>query len=155
MWLPDAVTLQRTVNQPDLQVFSLSLQTFAGLFRLWVGGHMASPLAAYDPLYLSHMALMDKLWAQWQDKHQPGSKGQTSRDDHAQRDIRYHPKMKPFDVTPDDVISSQKQMCIVYVPTTIGAPCNMTSLQTSLKYQMHMLWQERAWQDRWKGGEWY
>ncbi|XP_068579090.1 uncharacterized protein [Cebidichthys violaceus] len=145
MWLPDAVTLQRTVNQADFQVFSLSLQTFSGLFRLWVGGHMASPLAAYDPLYLSHMAFMDKLWAQWQDKHQHRSKRQTSSDDHAQSDILYptaqrHVKMKPFDVTPDDVISSQKQMCIVYVPITIGAPCNVTSLQThpqgSLKYQM-------------------
>lgn len=101
---------------------------------------MASPLAAYDPLYLSHMAFMDKLWAQWQEKHQHDE--QTSKD--AQRNILYparqrHIKMKPFDVTPDDVISSQKQMCVVYVPITIGAPCNMTSLQTHpkgrLKYQ--------------------
>lgn len=105
---------------------------------------MASPLAAYDPLYLSHMAFMDKLWAQWQEKHQHGSKKQTSGDDHAQSNILYparqrHVKMKPFDVTPDDVISSQQQMCIVYVPITIGAPCNITSSQThpqgSQKYQ--------------------
>lgn len=103
---------------------------------------MASPLAAYDPLYLSHMAFMDKLWTQWQDKHQHGSK--SSRDDSAQSDILYparqrHVKMNPFDVTPDDVISSQRQMCVIYVSITIGAPCNMTSLQTnpqgSLKYQ--------------------
>ncbi|XP_078024429.1 uncharacterized protein LOC117262125 [Epinephelus lanceolatus] len=135
VWLPDAVTLQRTVNQADFQVFSQSLQTFSGHFRLWVGGHMASPLAAYDPLYLSHMAFMDKLWAQWQDKHQHGSKRQNSRDDKAQSSIIYparqrHVKIKPFDVTPDDVMSSQQQMCIVYVPITIGAPCNITSLQT-------------------------
>lgn len=135
VWLPDAVTLQRTLNQADFQVFSQSLQTFSGLFRLWVGGHMASPLASYDPLYLSHMAFMDKLWAQWQEKHQHGSKRQTSTDDYAQSSILYparqrYVKMMPFDVTPDDVISSQHQMCIVYVPITIGAPCNITSLQT-------------------------
>ncbi|XP_035521392.1 uncharacterized protein LOC118330816 [Morone saxatilis] len=144
VWLPDAVTLQRTVNQADFQVFSQSLQTFSGLFRLWVGGHMASPLASYDPLYLSHMAFMDKLWAQWQEKHQHGFKRQTRRDDYAHSNILYpakqrHVKMKPFDVTPDDVISSLQQMCVVYVPITIGAPCNITSLQThpqeSWKYQ--------------------
>ncbi|XP_049429842.1 uncharacterized protein LOC125887221 [Epinephelus fuscoguttatus] len=109
---------------------------------------MASPLAAYDPLYLSHMAFMDKLWAQWQDKHQHGSKRQNSRDDKAQSSILYparqrHVKIKPFDVTPDDVMSSQQQMCIVYVPITIGAPCNITSLQThprgSLKFKKRSL----------------
>ncbi|KAM3870495.1 uncharacterized protein ACN63O_005610 [Diretmus argenteus] len=132
MWLPDAVTLQRIVNQGDFQVLSQSLQAFSGLFRLWVGGHMASPLAAYDPLYFSHMAFMDKLWTQWQEKHQYDS--QTPRDDNAQSDTHYparqrHVKMKPFDVTPDDVMSSQQQLCVVYVPITIGAPCNVTSLQ--------------------------
>lgn len=96
---------------------------------------MASPLASYDPLYLSHMAFMDKLWAQWQEKHQHGSIRQTSSENHAQSQILYpveqrHVKMKPFDVTPDDVISSQQQMCIVYVPITIGAPCNITLLHT-------------------------
>ncbi|XP_050929374.1 uncharacterized protein LOC108875150 [Lates calcarifer] len=140
VWLPNAVNLQRTVNQGDFLLFSQSLQTFSGLFRLWVGGHMASPLAAYDPLYLSHMAFMDKLWAQWQEKHQHAS----SRDNHAQSISLYparqkHVKMEPFGVTPDDVISSQWQMCVVYVPITIGAPCNMTLLQKHLqgspKYQ--------------------
>lgn len=105
---------------------------------------MASPLASYDPLYLSHMAFMDKLWAQWQEKHQHGSKRKTSEDGHAQSNIPFpakqrHVKMKPFDVSPEDVISSQQQMCIVYVPITIGAPCNITSSQRhpegSQKYQ--------------------
>ncbi|XP_078139129.1 uncharacterized protein LOC144538545 [Centroberyx gerrardi] len=140
VWLPDAVTLQRIVNQGDFQMLSQSLQAFSGLFRLWVGGHMASPLAAYDPLYLSHMAFMDKLWTQWQEKHQHVDEvahiykdSQTPGDEHAQGDIHYparqrHVKMKPFDVTPDDVMSSQQQMCVVYVPITIGAPCNVTSL---------------------------
>ncbi|XP_056242607.1 uncharacterized protein LOC130175927 [Seriola aureovittata] len=132
--LPNAVNLQKTVNQGDFQLFSQSLQTFSGLFRLWVGGDMASPLAAYDPLYLSHMAFMDKLWAQWQEKHQHASKRQTNGDEHGQSFILYparqrHVKMEPLDVTPNDVISSQQQMCVVYVPITIGAPCNMTILQ--------------------------
>lgn len=103
---------------------------------------MASPLAAYDPLYLSHMAFIDKLWAQWQEKHQHGSDRETSKEDDTLYPARQrHMKMKPFDVTPDDVISSEKQTCVIYVPITIGAPCNMTSLQThtqrNLKYQKH------------------
>ncbi|XP_029992031.1 uncharacterized protein LOC115420710 [Sphaeramia orbicularis] len=135
VWLPDAVTMQQTINQADFQLFSQSLQTFSGLFRLWVGGHMASPLAAYDPLYLSHMAFMDKLWMQWQEKHQHISETYTSRDKYDQRNNVFpsrqrYMKMKPFDVAPDDVMSSQLQMCVLYVPITIGAPCNMTSLQT-------------------------
>lgn len=89
---------------------------------------MASPLAAYDPLYLSHMAFMDKLWAQWQEQHQTASMGH----------ILYpashrHVKMKPFDATPDYVMSSQQQMCVVYVPITIGAPCNRTLIQKHSK----------------------
>lgn len=103
---------------------------------------MASPLAAYDPLYLSHMAFMDKLWMQWQEKHQHTEEfwqiykdTQAPRNDHAHSDIHYpekhrHVKMKPFDVTPDDVMFSQQQLCVVYVPITIGAPCNVTSLHT-------------------------
>ncbi|XP_029378365.1 uncharacterized protein LOC115056224 [Echeneis naucrates] len=133
VWLPNAVNLQRTLNQGDFRLFSQSLQIFSGLFRLWVGGDMASPLAAYDPLYLSHMAFMDKLWVQWQEKHQHALKRQTYSDDPAQS-FQYpatqrHLKMDPFDATPNDVISSQQQMCVVYVPITIGAPCNMTKLQ--------------------------
>lgn len=105
---------------------------------------MASPLASYDPLYLSHMAFMDKLWTQWQEKHQHGSTKQTLSDNDAGSKVTFptrhrYVKMKPFDVTPDDVMSSQQQMCTVYVPITIGAPCNITSSQMhpqgSLKYQ--------------------
>ncbi|XP_029952601.1 uncharacterized protein LOC115392201 [Salarias fasciatus] len=141
VWLPDAVTLHKTINQADFQVFSQSLQTFSGLFRLWVGGHMASPLAAYDPLYLSHIAFMDKLWEQWQEKHQLASKRETSSHHQAARQL--HVTMKPFDIHSDDVIFSQQQSCIVYVPITIGAPCNITSFQThpqsNPKFQEHSI----------------
>lgn len=102
---------------------------------------MASPLAAYDPLYLSHMAFMDKLWTQWQEKQQylDGVNHnyrdmQADRDDPTRSDIispdrQRHMKMKPFDVTPDDVMSSQQQLCVMYIPITLGAPCNVTSSQ--------------------------
>jgi len=36
-------------------------------------------------------------------------------------------ELEPFDVTADDVLSSQKQSCVNYIPVTIGSPCNRTS----------------------------
>lgn len=96
---------------------------------------MASPLAAYDPLYLSHLAFLDKLWEHWQEKHQPASKQDSS--------TYHHVKMKPFNIHSNDLIFSQQQACIVYVPITIGAPCNITSFQThpqgNPKYQQHTI----------------
>ncbi|KAL0968355.1 hypothetical protein UPYG_G00265780 [Umbra pygmaea] len=117
--LPDAVSIQRLLSHEDFLQFSQALQGLSGLFRLWVGGHMASPLAAYDPVYLSHIAFMDKLWVQWQERH---------RYLHTQYPARHHHvNMKPFGITPDDVMSSREQLCVVYVPITLGAPCNVTS----------------------------
>ena len=41
-------------------------------------------------------------------------------------------QLKPFDVTPDDVLSSQKQLCVNYIPPTLGAPCNHTTMRRPL-----------------------
>ncbi|CAL8296638.1 unnamed protein product [Boreogadus saida] len=136
VWLPDAVDFQMALNLDDFKLFSGALQTFSGLFRLWVGGHMGSPLAAYDPLYLSHMAFMDKIWSQWQERHQRVGGAGPGGDDRGRRDAPYpaphrHTRMKPFDVAPDAVLSSPAQLCVVYVPITIGAPCNVTPARTS------------------------
>ncbi|XP_029499286.1 uncharacterized protein LOC115114968 [Oncorhynchus nerka] len=129
--VPDAVSVQKLLSQGNFLLFSQALQGLSGLFRLWVGGHMASPLAAYDPLYLSHAAFIDKLWTHWQDRH---------RDVHTHEEAHGHThlhtkypvrqrlvKMKPFGIAPDDVMSSREQLCVVYVPITLGAPCNVTS----------------------------
>lgn len=40
--------------------------------------------------------------------------------------------LEPFDVTPDDVLSSQKQICVTYLPPTIGSPCNQTNSSPTL-----------------------
>jgi len=52
--------------------FSIQLRSVSALFHLWVGGHMISPFSAYDPLFLSHWAFMDRLWAEWQTKNPGG-----------------------------------------------------------------------------------
>ena len=36
----------------------------------WLGGDMATVgLCAYDPLYWAHRAMVDRLWASWQERH--------------------------------------------------------------------------------------
>ncbi|XP_035282512.1 uncharacterized protein LOC118232067 [Anguilla anguilla] len=128
--LPDGVNLQLLLVEEDFGQFSTQIRAVSALFHLWVGGHMASPLSPYDPVFLSHYAFMDKLWALWQER---------GRDVPSQfpGELRYV-KMKPFNVAPDDVLHAQKQLCTLYVPITLGAPCNITTPQkpSSLdKYQ--------------------
>ena len=114
--LPDAVHVQWALNEPDYSKFRLRIEYMIGVFKSFVGGHMNSDLSPYDPLYLSFMAFIDKLWDQWQQKHgyiQFPAK------------LRYK-KLAPFKNTPDDVLSSEIQMCVEYVPITERKICNVT-----------------------------
>ncbi|MFT7799299.1 kielin/chordin-like protein [Arapaima gigas] len=123
--LPDAVSIQLALAEEDFLHFSSQLQAISALFHLWVGGHMASPFSPYDPVFLSHYAFMDKLWTHWQERHDGLS--------HYPVEQRYV-KMKPFDVAPDDVLLFQQQMCSLYVPITLGAPCNITTPQKPTRF---------------------
>ncbi|XP_064417188.1 kielin/chordin-like protein [Latimeria chalumnae] len=116
--LPDIINMQLILAEDDFRHFSIQLEAISGLFHLWVGGHMASPFSPYDPIFLSHYAFIDKLWAHWQE-HNPNELPRYPPE------VRYV-KMKPFNVAPDDVFLSQQQLCIMYVPVTLGAPCNIT-----------------------------
>ncbi|KAI4897940.1 hypothetical protein NFI96_019845 [Prochilodus magdalenae] len=116
--LPDAVTLQILLAEPDFLSFSKQLQVAGALFQHWVGGHMATPLCAYDPVFLSHCAFLDRLWVEWQERHPESASSIPSE--------QLYIKMEPFGVSPEDVMRSQQQLCTVYVPITLGAPCNTT-----------------------------
>ncbi|XP_072922836.1 kielin/chordin-like protein [Hemitrygon akajei] len=116
--LPDAINIQLILAEQDFAQFSIQMEAISGLFHLWVGGHMASPFSPYDPIFLSHYAFIDKLWSHWQDRSPSGLPRYPS-------DLRYV-KMKPFDIAPDDLLLSQQQLCAIYVPVTLGAPCNYT-----------------------------
>ncbi|KAL6478835.1 hypothetical protein MHYP_G00122680 [Metynnis hypsauchen] len=123
--LPDAVTLQILLAEPDFLSFSQQLQVAGALFQRWVGGHMASPLCIYDPVFLSHSAFLDHLWAEWQERHpEPASFFPPER---------LYIKMEPFGISPEDVMRSWQQLCTVYVPITLGAPCNATYKQWTMQ----------------------
>jgi tyrosinase len=66
----DVVELFKNESWPD---FADALETnFSDLVHGWVGGDMGVvPLSSYDPLFYAHECMIDRMWAQWQDKHQP------------------------------------------------------------------------------------
>ena len=123
--LPDAVNVQLALNEQDYDRFRLHMEMFAKLLHTFVGGHMESDLAPYDPVFFSIAAYIDKLWDDWQKKYDDGF-------------LRYPPELRflpmaPFGTTPDDVMDSRIQLCVEYLPLLGGAPCN-TSVVRNFGY---------------------
>ncbi|KAL4233911.1 hypothetical protein ACF0H5_008583 [Mactra antiquata] len=116
--LPDMIDLQIAVNEPDYDKFRLYMEVYLNMFTSWVGGHMDSDHSPYDPLYLSVIAFIDRVWWDWQNKHPDSLLAYP-------QELRFIPMM-PFKSTPDDVMDSKKQMCVTYFPLTEGAACNVT-----------------------------
>ena len=116
--LPDAVNVQLALNEQDYDKFNLQMELFAFLFQTFVGGHMESDLAPYDPVFYSVMAYIDKLWVDWQNKYEDGLLRYP-------QERRFIP-MAPFGATPDDVMDARIQLCVEYLPLLGGAPCNTT-----------------------------
>ena len=130
--LADVVDIQYALNEPNYDTFRLSMELYLNLFKVWVGGHMASDLSPYDPLYISAAAFIDRIWWDWQKKHENGLLLYP-------QELRYVP-MAPFKQTADDVMDSKKQMCVTYYPLTEGAVCNITIPNynfNSLGYDRH------------------
>ena len=140
--VPDAVTMQLIAMETDFIRFSTHLQAASGLFLLWVGGHMATPLCAYDPAFLSHVAFVDRLWELWQERRAaaapagvsaggsragttpPGPPGASASELYPE-ELRFA-GLEPFGVTLEDVRLSSQKLCTVYIPITLGSPCNHT-----------------------------
>ena len=91
----------------------------SSLFRQWVGGHLISDYASYDPVFLTHAAYLDKLWVDWQKRHPSGLFSFPAE----QRFV----SLAPFKSSPDDVFSSEVQLCVEYVELTMGVPCELSN----------------------------
>ena len=122
--LPDVVDIQYAINEETYERFRLSMEVFFDMFKSWVGGTMASDYGPYDPLYLSVAAFIDRIWWDWQNKHENALLNYP-------QEKRYI-SMMPFKGTPDDVMDSKKQMCVTYFPISEAAVCNIT--QPNLNY---------------------
>lgn len=79
---------------------------------------MYSDLSPYDPVFMSVIAYIDKLWTLWQEKHPDWTASYPV-------ELRYKP-MEPFKLSPDDVMYSSVQMCVDYVPLTYTTLCNIS-----------------------------
>lgn len=120
--LPSVVNIELALQEPDYDRFRLQVEMFARIYQGFVGGHMDSDFAPYDPLYYSVMAFIDKLWTDWQDRHPEGL---------LSFPLHYrYARMDPFKSTPDDVFDSRIQLCVDYLPVTEGVPCNVSVIRT-------------------------
>lgn len=55
------------MSQTTFDSFSTALENVHNSIHVWVGGAMAAvPTSAYDPIFWSHHAMIDRLWYIWQ-----------------------------------------------------------------------------------------
>jgi tyrosinase len=65
--LPTKADIDEVLAYRDFQSFSSNLEDWHGQVHVWVGGHMSDiPYAAYDPIFWSHHAMIDRIWRIWQ-----------------------------------------------------------------------------------------
>lgn len=115
---PDAINVQLAVNDPSYTNFRLQMEMMLASVQSYVGGHMYSDLSPYDPVFMSVIAYIDKLWTLWQEKHPDWMASYPV-------ELRYKP-MDPFKLSPEDVMYSSVQMCVDYVPLTYTTLCNIS-----------------------------
>ena len=65
--LPTATEVEGALSEGTFLDFSNSLEDIHDAVHGWVGGAMSAvPTAAYDPIFWSHHAMIDRLWYLWQ-----------------------------------------------------------------------------------------
>jgi tyrosinase len=73
--LPEATTIDSILTDyPQFDDFSTQLENVHNWLHVWVGGSMSViPIAAFDPVFWAHHAMIDRLWYLWQMKHPSGT----------------------------------------------------------------------------------
>lgn len=65
--LPKSSTVNRALTAVSYRSFSTLLESIHNGVHGWVGGAMSAvPIAAYDPVFWAHHAMIDRLWYLWQ-----------------------------------------------------------------------------------------
>src|SRR4051794_1664154 len=65
--LPTAAEIEQVLRNRDFFTFQAQLESVHDGVHVWVGGTMADiSVAAYDPLFWAHHAMIDRVWALWQ-----------------------------------------------------------------------------------------
>lgn len=71
--LPSPEAVEAVLANRDFLTFQTQLESIHDGVHVWTGGTMADiAVAAYDPLFWAHHAMIDRLWYLWQLRH-PGA----------------------------------------------------------------------------------
>jgi tyrosinase len=71
--LPSAQEVEAVLTNRDFFTFQAQLESIHDGVHMWVGGTMGDiSVAAYDPIFWAHHAMIDRSWYLWQLRH-PGA----------------------------------------------------------------------------------
>lgn len=118
--LPTKLDVATAMASDDYKTFSDCLQTIMGHVYSYVGGHVVSSGAPYDPLFYALQSYVDMLFWRWQQKPTNRIK--------LPEFTRTVPLM-PFNIRSMDVLSSESQICVTYALQSLGDPCNDTGVE--------------------------
>ena len=117
--LPSKLDIALAMSSTDFLTFESCLQMIIGHIYSYIGGHVASSAAPYDPVFFALQSYVDMLYWQWQQK--PGNANNYPVQ---AREVA----MVPFGMRPMDAMSSESQLCVTYALQSFGHPCNNTGL---------------------------
>jgi tyrosinase len=110
--LPTAADVADVLDNRDFCTFQTQLESLHGGVHIWVGGTMSAiPVAAYDPVFWAHHAMIDRIWYLWQLGH-PGAGPPASMLDQA---------LAPFPMTVRDTLDITA-LGYDYAEATAAAP---------------------------------
>jgi tyrosinase len=88
--LPTQPDIDEVLGAPTFDDLIQRLENKHNAVHMWVGGEMQNQgFAAFDPLFWAHHAMVDRLWAMWQNLH-PGA---TPRREHLPKGLNYFKDM--------------------------------------------------------------
>ncbi|XP_063970830.1 kielin/chordin-like protein [Lytechinus pictus] len=117
--LPSKIDVAQAMSSTDFATFESCLQAIIGHVYSYIGGHIASSAAPYDPIFLALQSYVDMLFWRWQQMN-----GNANSYPVQAREV----PMVPFGMRPMDVMSSEAQLCVTYALQGFGHPCNNTGL---------------------------
>jgi tyrosinase len=110
--LPSGEEVQAVLANSDFMTFQTQLESIHDGVHVWTGGTMGDiAVAAYDPLFWAHHAMIDRLWYLWQLRH-PGAGVPHALLDRA---------LAPFPMTVRDTLEIS-QLGYDYAAATTAAP---------------------------------
>lgn len=117
--LPTKLDVALAMASDNFATFSECLQMILGHVYSFIGGHIATSAAPYDPLFLPIQAYADMLFWRWQKKN--GNENTFPL-------FLLNVPMVPFNTRPRDALQLESRVCVSYSLPSLGTPCNHTDV---------------------------